>query len=923
MPINPLPHATALPPSEFSVTNTAPSDNAQTSNPPVSENPAAFPSPSHQHGGAAFRQQALLLENAKLSTEEDPDEFCRRFDAKAFKSEKSRIELAWVVVNKSPECLAENIKKFDIPSQMEKIALAKIVAEKEPYEISVHIQDFEILDEESRSEIAWQVAKESSYSLVRNIKNFAILNESERIRLAKFVAEKEPAVLSRHIQNFDIPNEKDRIEIAYKVAEEDSSSLVQNFKNFGISNENEKIKLIKIIAEKVPTVFINNIQNFEISDDGAKIEVDKIIAEKYRETLTNNIQNAIANEKARIKLAQTVAEEQPALLVENFQNFLISDENAKIGLAQLLIRKHLSTSLIDNGYFEKLQISNPSVRANLYASAYLGLIAKGEMRATNEALINQFFRHDPESMSLAQVAAQFGNRHSVIADLLKAPEQEPDPHTREILFTWTQLVSLRFAADQLRETAWQELKAPLEAIQEWRAPTMRYVLTHLLAQQCLSPEAKDVNGFFAFCKRFTKARTHLYPALLFPLFQSATNDPTLEKLVTLLHQREFKDVERQKSMVNALVALVQAERLPDNLKRLLLQTALPKGSDHEVARSLAKTAPLMECLVSFAQHSPERENVVLQRLQSIRNPGDFNEQMNNVFKDLFPDLSNAPNAVDQFNRYRKHARHATGLITYTMKMRNHRNDDEKASVLAAIGEFVKATVLSSNPEHTFRQLRYDLAKSDHLRRVAEKAPEAFAHWKQSFIFVYERSAAFLAQATPSSRQDAKHFTVIDTDAAEDLFLCSTEVAGSCQSIQNEPHNNKTLMGYVLDGKYRLLAIKSEVGRLMGRRILRLLWDEQAQRPVLHLEPLYHNPGIPKRYEQALIELARQKAKQMKCALVSHDKKLLLESSGFYPAPLIAYPTPWPFESVETKIPMVLAGKEGYQLSEARIVGSLH
>ena len=114
---------------------------------------------------------------------------------------------------------------------------------------------------------------------------------------------------------------------------------------------------------------------------------------------------------------------------------MISDEDAKIGLAQLLVRKHLSTSLIDNGYFEKLQISHPSVRANLYASAYLGLIAKGDMHETNEALINQFFRHDSKLMTLAQVAEEFGNRHLVITDLLKAAAQEPDSYIRKSLST--------------------------------------------------------------------------------------------------------------------------------------------------------------------------------------------------------------------------------------------------------------------------------------------------------------------------------------------------------------------------------------------------------------------------------------------------------------------------------------------------------
>ena len=740
--------------------------------------------------------------------------------------------------------------------------------------------------------------------------------------------------------------------------------------------------------------------------------------------LIRNIQKfAISKESVRIKVVKIFSEKYPEVLVEKIHNFAISDESMRIELAQILLRKQLSTSLIDDGYFEKLQIPNPSARCNLYASAYLALIAKGDMRATDKTWINQFFPRDPEPMSLAQVAAQFGNRHPVIADLLEEAEQQSDPQIREILSTWTHLVSLRFAADQLPEAAWQELKAPLQAIQKWRAPATRYVLTHLLAQQCLPPEAKDANGFFTFCKKFTKPHTRLYSTLLFPLFQSAPDDPIWGELVTRLHRPDFKDVKRQKAMINALLALVQADGLPVGLKCSLLQAALSNGSGDEAAPSLADTTRAIECLVSLAQSSTELENAVLPRLKSIRNRGDFKTQMNEVFKDLFPDLSNAQNAVTQFSDYRGHLRYPNGVLSYAAKMQNGLYGDEKALVMAAISQFVNATVLSPDrEEQAFKQLRYDTTKSDHLRRLADKAPDAFAQWQQPCI--YEPSATFLAKTsdstkqtdiaayllqrvvmdqhvplgtyslleqvltgqctlvtalqeseeqeasvtvsrqveasllqlldehalveqkasllkdlltfvppgqfhqdlthltnllTASSRQDAKQFEVIDTDAADDLFLCGTEVAGSCQNIQGESYLNKALMGYVLDGKYRMLAIKSADGYLTGRRMLRLLWNEQVQQPVLHLERFYHNPGIPEKYEQALVELALQKARQMGCVLVSHDKT----SHDYYPPLLTAYPTPWPFEYVDAEELRVRTGKDGYQLSVTRVVASPH
>ena len=441
-------------------------------------------------------------------------------------------------------------------------------------------------------------------------------------------------------------------------------------------------------------------------------------------------------------------------------------------MARILARKHLSASFFisdDLGYLEKLQISNQSALSNLYASFYLGMIAKGKMHETDEAWINNFVPCDSQSMSLAHAAAQFGNPHPVISRFLKTAEQESAPHIREILCTWTHLMSLRFAADQLPETAWQDLKGPLEAIWKWRAPTMRYVLAH-----------------------------------------------------------------------------------------------------------------------------------------------------------LFPGLLNAQNAATCLTRYLEHSRHPTGIFSYTAKMQNGLVDHEKASVLAAIGQFVNAAVLSPDPEHAFRQLRYEPARSPHLRLLADKAPTRFAQWQQPCI--YEPSAAFLDEAAGGTEKTnvATHLqpcAVIDTDAAEDLFLCGTEVVGSCQSIQEGPRSSKALMGYVLGGKYRLLAIKSADERLMGRRMLRLLWDEQAQQPVLHLERLYRNPGVPKKYQQALVELALQKARQMRCALVSHDQAL--PSDGDYSAPLIAYPTPWPFEYIDAKGLGVRPGIRGYQLSGAKIVASPH
>lgn len=123
---------------------------------------------------------------------------------------------------------------------------------------------------------------------------------------------------------------------------------------------------------------------------------------------------------------------------------------------------------------------------------------------------------------------------------------------------------------------------------------------------------------------------------------------------------------------------------------------------------------------------------------------------------------------------------------------------------------------------------------------------------------------------------------VDTDHHEDLLLCGTEVLGSCQSMSGQLRLNKGLMGYVVDGKYRMLAMHDNHGRLVARRVMRLLCDKQGA-PALHVERLYANAGIEEgdAEDRALMQLAKNKAAGMGCPLFSDgdDNDVELVSLG--------------------------------------------
>lgn len=104
------------------------------------------------------------------------------------------------------------------------------------------------------------------------------------------------------------------------------------------------------------------------------------------------------------------------------------------------------------------------------------------------------------------------------------------------------------------------------------------------------------------------------------------------------------------------------------------------------------------------------------------------------------------------------------------------------------------------------------------------------------------------------------FVAVDTDDPFDLLLCGTEVSGSCQNVTGTPDLNKGLLGYLMDGKIRLLAVKDKAtGVIITRTMMKLEWDAVGKHPVIFLERFY---GDNPEHQKALIDLAKEKARML-------------------------------------------------------------
>lgn len=120
-----------------------------------------------------------------------------------------------------------------------------------------------------------------------------------------------------------------------------------------------------------------------------------------------------------------------------------------------------------------------------------------------------------------------------------------------------------------------------------------------------------------------------------------------------------------------------------------------------------------------------------------------------------------------------------------------------------------------------------------------------------------------------SLKKSKPLIVTDSDNWQDLFFCGSEVMGSCQNVVGNPNLNKCLLGYVLDGKTRVLCVKeTEDGPIKARALLKVFIEKktdpatgvESEAPCLMFEKPY--PKITPLLHKQLIEAAKTKAELM-------------------------------------------------------------
>jgi hypothetical protein len=198
-----------------------------------------------------------------------------------------------------------------------------------------------------------------------------------------------------------------------------------------------------------------------------------------------------------------------------------------------------------------------------------------------------------------------------------------------------------------------------------------------------------------------------------------------------------------------------------------------------------------------------------------------------------------PALKDAFSSKFLKSRHPTGIFVYSSHM--------KSEPLAK--EYLKKFILDVCTDQFYKERNANNSQSDALS-ASQKTEWEKGHEEEL--------------------PDNANLIVKDSDDYMDLFLCGTEVANSCQSIYGEPHLNCHLVGYLLDGKCRMICIKDkDSNKLVARSIIKIFKKVDGS-PALFLESTYPHDSI---HKDALIALAKKRAQKMGCDLfIGHGEE---------------------------------------------------
>jgi hypothetical protein len=883
---------------------------------------------------------------AMIAAEKDPAGTSEFIGEYHIEDEKDRIEVAKIAARENGWFTSMFIENYQISDSEELFEIAKIAAKQNGGKTSMFIFCYGIEDEGKRIQIAKIAAANDPEGTCEYIHNFAIKDQAALIEIAKMIASKNDRIISQFIHKFDIKDQAARIEIAKIAAKQDGGTASEWIRNYNIMDPVALIEIAKIaIAQNHGASF--SIQNYGITNPKALITIfliafiqspteaaSYIRCYQFPDTYAYFVQ-AIGefgqyhfNSEECMRYLQCFADQQNwsdqvrKLILQITQSedpeeqesrlcwlthFLGSCSTLTVKQSSFLLGTNLPRKILN--YYDS-NLSYTLTEAILTYAENPDVLGPISGKKENEIsrdesllLLCYFLNGKGISKDLCQQLISVGKSESFkdktrlkayLGDLyLIGKNTQLEASNKIFLFQNIITLSKRTVEQSVKGNSKRQTVQKIDAkilLRHLRVvSTILFLkgedLLRALEGEMKQQESKKEN----FLEKTTLSDSKdIFSPILLELFRN---------LIPINSFENFDEL-YVKHFANA--------RIPNYI--IIYAARLQSLSPEDKQPVLAALSTCIEKM--FNETLPEErynEHVHLQTVFSGREK--LLEQWKRGEKiDLinFLSLSNSSgqqqidflNILKQKILVDKHLGTDKGQVGHLMGFLEGSCTAEEA--LERIEQEKKLTENPVSPDTQALCIQLDiqalciqLALSQESLKTQEILKSLQAQLRRvPYADAFKNDVTSFSQKPSTIKYDK--WTLVDTDDPQDLFLCGTEVGGSCQRIDDNLSLNKCLLAYVMDGKIRVLAVKDASGRIVARHVLRILWD--GNQPVLFLSRLY--PSIVKKeIQDALEAFALSRAQQLGLPLLS--KEVGGKGSIIYPHPIIY---PYTVESLGSKAP---------------------
>ena len=325
-----------------------------------------------------------------------------------------------------------------------------------------------------------------------------------------------------------------------------------------------------------------------------------------------------------------------------------------------------------------------------------------------------------------------------------------------------------------------------------------------------------------------KAR-HISPAVKYECSGLSGITPNFLKMIFA----NWESTSEEKANLEAIIKGFKPANLKSQEVRLaffsllfaLESTAFPLKKKKELFFNCCRDASGALCSLEEAQKRASLLQVMIQSHFSI-DALSGNYSSANMIKQITKNLTESKllKSADEegFVKMFLHSRHPTGVFVYADRL--HEYPERHAALAHFIETVSKETFVTKRHEHNSYK---DLLGA------------SLAEWEKGF--------------SKSLEDDS---VILDSEDWQDLFFCGTEVQNSCQRLDGDGSYNQCLLGYMLDGKIRVLCVKDHKdGPIKARALMKIMLDPEGN-PCIYLEKTYPQDSP---FESKIASFAKQRA----------------------------------------------------------------